>query len=296
MKKTLYLTSALLAVFALLPSAYAQDGGYGAGYNSAAIMNYEQRLSAVEDQMRALTGKTEQVDYMLRRINQALDRMQQDNEMRLSKLEQTQNQMLSAQQMITSSQQQAAATAAAMPTAQPPHNVRDEEQEIADSNGTLGAIKMQDGKVTGGVKAPKAPPLPKTPADYGLTVQEQYDRAFAFLRQASYEDAEKAFKAFIDKNPQDKLLDNAKYWYAETYYVRGKYNDAAVAFADAFQQNPKGTKAPDSLLKLGMALGALDKPKEACVTLSELKTKYPNAPSTVRARADQERARMKCGK
>jgi tol-pal system protein YbgF len=300
-RKSFLLTSALLAVLLFAAPARAQDDS-GSGYSNAAIMNYEQRLSAVEDQIRTLTGKTEQVDYALRRISATLDKMQTDDEMRLSKLEQTQSQMLAAQQMVATSaaqaqqamqqqaaQQQAAQQQAAQAAAATP-------DEVAEINGTLGAIKMQDGKVTGGVKSPKAPPLPKTPADYGLSPQEQYDRAFGLLRQASYDDAEKAFKGFIDKNPQDKLLDNAKYWYAETFYVRGKYSEAAVAFADAFQQNPKGTKAPDSLLKLGMALGQLDKPQDACVTLGELKTKYPNAPATVRARADQERARLKCGK
>ncbi|MDD5587432.1 MAG: tol-pal system protein YbgF, partial [Alphaproteobacteria bacterium] len=162
--------------------------------------------------------------------------------------------------------------------------------------GTLGALKLQGEKVTGAVKSPKAPALPDTPADYGLTAQEQYDRAFSLLRQANYEGAEKAFKGFIDKNPQDKLLDNAKYWYAETFYVRAKFSDAAVAFGDAYQQNPKGTKAPDSLLKLALSLAALDKAQDACTTLSELKSKYPNAPSTVRTRAEQERMRLKCGK
>ena len=126
-------------------------------------------------------------------------------------------------------------------------------------NGTLGALKLQDGQVTGAIDNPQSPPLPATPPDYGLTPQEQYDRAFGLLRQANYDAAEKAFKGFIDKNPNDKLLDNAKYWYAETLYVRGAFYDAAVAFADAYQQNPKGTKAPDSLLKLAMSLGNRNK-------------------------------------
>jgi tol-pal system protein YbgF len=163
-----------------------------------------------------------------------------------------------------------------------------------DANGTLGAIKMQDGRVTGAVNKPQSTPLPVAPPDYGLTPEEQYERAFNFLRQASYPEAEQAFKSFIDKNPKDKLIDNAKYWYGETLYVRARFDEAAVAFADAYQQNPQGAKAPDSLLKLGMSLGALNKISDACVTLHELKTKYPNAAPTLKSRAEDERAKLKC--
>ena len=153
---------------------------------------------------------------------------------------------------------------------------------------------MQDGKVTGAVNNPQAPTLPTVPSDYGLTPQEQYERAFTFLRQADYPNAEQAFKSFIDKNPKDKLIDNAKYWYGETLYVRARFDESAVAFADAYQQNPQGTKAPDSLLKLAMSLGALNKNADACVALSELKTKYKDAPATVKSRAEEQRQRLKC--
>src|SRR5262249_49674800 len=112
--------------------------------------------------------------------------------------------------------------------------------------------------------------------------------ALTLLQQANYGEAEIAFKTFIDKNPKDKLVDNAKYWYGETLYVRARFDESAVAFADAYQQNPQGTKASDSLLKLAMSLAALNKTPDACVTLNELKSKYPNAPATVKARAADE--------
>jgi tol-pal system protein YbgF len=127
-----------------------------------------------------------------------------------------------------------------------------------------------------------------------MSAQDQYDHAFGLLRQANYDEAEKAFRTFIDKNPKDKLIDNAKYWYAETFYGRGHFAEAATAFGDAFQQNPKGTKAPDSLLKLAMSLAAIDKHVDACTALYELKTKYPNATSNVRSMAAEETTKLKC--
>ena len=180
----------------------------------------ETRLSALEEQMRVLDGRIEQVEFAVRRLDQTLQRMQSDNDARLTKIEAAQT---------------AAATAAAAPpvtapppatppssTPVPPAAAPAETSAPVDANGSLGALKMQNGKVTGGTNNPQSPPLPATPPDYGLTPAEQYERAFTLLRQANYPEAELAFKTYIDKNPKDKLIDNAKYWYGETLYVRGR--------------------------------------------------------------------------
>lgn len=279
--KYLLTVTTALALGLMTSGAWAQDDGISTpGYGgSGAATHFETRLSSVEDQMRTLTGKVEQVDFVLRRMDQALQRMQGDYDQRLTKLE--------------SAPPPAAVAAPAAAAGHAAAEAHDEEV-IPEVNGTLGGMKLRDGKVTGAVANGKAPPLPAKPADYGLTSQELYDRAFGLLRQANYDEAEKSFKVFIDKYPKDKLIDNAKYWFAETYYVRGKFADAAVAFAEAYQQNPKGTKAPDSLLKLAMALAGVEKVPDACGTLDALKAKYPTAPATIKARAEQERSRLKC--
>ncbi len=262
---TLFL-SALLLTGAMTPSlAFAQQGmGTGTGY--------ETRLSTLEDSMRSLNGRLEQLEFSIRRLDQSMQRLQQDTDARLAKLEAT-----------PPPQQQSSA---------PSQTTQPSVQTAED--GTLGDLRMQNGKVVGGAVNPKSPPLPETPPDYGLTPQEQYDEAFGLLRQADYDGAEKSFKNFIDKNPKDKLLDNAKYWYAETLYVRAKFDEAAVAFGDAWQQNPQGNKAPDSLLKLGMSLAATNKTKDACTALGELVAKYPSAPQAIRSRATEERTKLKC--
>jgi len=252
--------------------------------SSGSATNTEIRLSTLEDNVRAMNGRVEQLEYAVRRLDQTLQRLQGDYDTRLSHLESVQTSSVVAPQVINP----------AVPAIPPQPLVSTSTSNEAPISGSLGAVKTQDGHVTGGVNSPKAPPLPNAPADYGLTAQEQYDRAFSFLRQANYDDAEKAFRGFIDKNPKDKLIDNAKYWYGETLYVRGRYDESAVAFADAYQQNPQGNKAPDSLLKLAMSLSAIDKVPDACATLIEMKNKYPNASSTVRSRAEEERQKLKC--
>ena len=284
-KRFLLATSALTLSFlwSAAAPALAQENGY-----PAANTGTEMRLSAVEDQMRALTGKVEQMDFLTRRLDQAIQRLQADYDMRLTKLE-------SAPQPSQTASSVSVPAASATPTGS---SSSAEEAEPAVEQppvtGTLGGVKVRGDKITGGVINPKAPPLPDKPEDYGLTPQEAYDRAFGLLRQANYDEAERAFKNFIDKHGNDKLVGNAKYWYAETFYVRGKFGDAAIGFADALQQEPKGTKAPDSLLKLAMSLGSMEKTQDACDALTALKSKYPNASPNIRTRAAQEKERLKC--
>ncbi|MER2519303.1 MAG: tol-pal system protein YbgF [Bdellovibrionales bacterium] len=287
-------TITLLATTSLAALAQQSAPQSGAGLTATQV---ETRLSDMEDQMRAINGQVEQLSYALRRMDQTLQRLQGDYDQRLSKLEESVVNITAAAA--------AAKNAAARQQQALPHGI--ETPPMVDSGevdapppvaptraGTLGALKMQDGKVTGGNINPQAPPLPDTPPDYGLTSQEQYTHAFELLRQANYGDAEKAFKSFIEKNPQDKLIENAKYWYAETLYVRGNFSEAASAFADSFQQNAKGSKAPDSLLKLSLSLAAINKNPDACTVLSELKSKYPTSSASIKSRAAELRTKLKC--
>lgn len=264
---------AFCAVLLAAQPAFAQ------GAKSSSATYNETRMMSLEEEFRALNGRLEQLEFSMRRLEQALQRMQGDVDTRLSKMETAVD---------------AAAARPPAPSVSSPSAGTMQAPSIADVNGTLGALRLQDGKVTDAINNPKAPALPVVPPDYGLTPQEQYDRAFKLLRDAEYDQAEEALGTFIEKNPKDKLLDNAKYWYGETLYVRGRFDEAALAFADAYQQNPQGGKAPDSLLKLGLSLAGLGKIADACVTFSELKNKYPKASSTIRSRADSERAKLKC--
>ena len=247
------------------------------------VKNMEIRLSAVEDQMREITGKVEKYEYTVKRLNDMLKKMQEDYDMRLTELEKT---PLPAP---------APTPQAALPPSTSPSPTEPNQTELPEHiSGTLGNVHMRGDQVTGATSSPKAPDLPKPPEDYGLTAQEMYDRAFGLLRQANYEGAEGAFRKFIDKYPKDSLAHNANYWFAETYYVRGMFGDAAVAFANAYKHDPSGPKAPDSLLKLSMSLAGVEKVKDACSTLKALKQKYPKASSIIKDRTKSEWNRLKC--
>ena len=123
---------------------------------------------------------------------------------------------------------------------------------------------------------------------------EQYRFAIGELRQARYDRAAEAFQEFLRRHPKGRFAGNAYYWLGETYYAQQNYRLAAIRFADGFKKFPKHSKAPDNLLKLGMSMAHLKKPKEACKTWAELKRRYPSAPGYVKRKAAQERKKLGC--
>ena len=82
---------------------------------------------------------------------------------------------------------------------------------------------------------------------------------------------------------------------AAFYHAQGQYAEAAKRFGGNFKTyGPDATKAPDSLLKLGLSLGALGETDQACRTLNEVARVYPTGPASVVQAAQRERQRLAC--
>ncbi|MGH6833354.1 MAG: tol-pal system protein YbgF [Methyloceanibacter sp.] len=128
----------------------------------------------------------------------------------------------------------------------------------------------------------------------GGDAQSLYQQGYGALLQKDYAGAEGAFRQLLDSHPKDPLAGDAQYWIGETYYVRGQYKNAADAFLKGYKKYKSGQKAPDSLLKLGMALAALGQKDAACSTFDELKAKYPGAPDHIADEAKAERKKAGC--
>ena len=128
----------------------------------------------------------------------------------------------------------------------------------------------------------------------GGDAQALYQQGYGALLQKDYAGAEGAFRQLLDTYPKDPLAGDAQYWIGETYYVRGQYKNAADAFLKGYKTYKSGQKAPDTLLKLGMALAALGQKDAACSTFNELKAKYPGAPEHIVDEAKAERKKAGC--
>jgi tol-pal system protein YbgF len=156
------------------------------------------------------------------------------------------------------------------------------------------AAAASSGGGFGGTPSPVATAaLP--PASDGITDPKQlYETAYGYLLQRDYGAAEAAFDDFLKTFPNDSLSGNAQYWLGESHFVRGQYKAAAGAFLKGYQTYAQGAKAPDSLLKLAMSLDRLGQKDAACSSYAELSIRFPNAPQSVKARAQSERQRVGC--
>jgi tol-pal system protein YbgF len=140
----------------------------------------------------------------------------------------------------------------------------------------------------GNLRPPSAGELP------ARSTSEQYNTAFGLLKQADYPAAEEALKTFVAQHPKDPLAGSAQYWLGETYYTRGRYAEAASAFAEGYKNYPKGTKAADDLLKLGMSLARTNQKQSACVAFAQLDHDFPNPGSSIREHSLSEKKRLGC--
>ena len=124
--------------------------------------------------------------------------------------------------------------------------------------------------------------------------KEEYDIALGYFKQRAYENAEKGFAGFLEKNPKNKMASDAIYYLGESFYQRGRQSEAAEQYLKISTHYANSPRAPEALLRLGQSLNALGAKEQACATYGEIGRKYPNAPATVKTGAEREAKRAKC--
>ncbi|MHA1547191.1 MAG: tol-pal system protein YbgF [Alphaproteobacteria bacterium] len=103
---------------------------------------------------------------------------------------------------------------------------------------------------------------------------EKYSVAYGAILRQDYREATTAFTGFLAEYPRHDLSGNAQYWLAQSYFARGKQPQAAREFLKSYKNFPNNAKAPESLLKLGMALAALGETTQACAAFREYSGKF----------------------
>ena len=126
------------------------------------------------------------------------------------------------------------------------------------------------------------------------TPKDEYDMAYGYVLHKDYALAEQAFRDFLRKYPNEHLVPDAQYWLGETLFQRQRYRDAAESFLAVSTKFEKSGKAPDSLLRLGQSLAAMNQKEAACATLAEVGRKFPRASASVKRGVAQEQKRVHC--
>jgi tol-pal system protein YbgF len=254
--------------------------------SSLATLN--QRVNDLDDTLRRLTGQIEELDHRISEQNERMARMRKEFDYKICSLvaqqvgattepgEETSLPCAGQGQQSPASQYPAGQTGGTSNANGAIH--------LAPPPGVLGTLSHND---LGNLPQPSATE-PNQMAS--LDTRPQFETALNLLAKAQYEEASAAFRSFADTYPNDDLAAQAVYWVGDIAYVQRDYPGAARAFAEELKKYPTSTRAPESMLKLGQSLLALNQKKEGCRALGTLPTQFPAASKSV---ADQAFAARK---
>lgn len=254
----------------------------------AALARFEVRLGRLEEELRRLTGRMEEVEFAQRRFDQRLEKLIADLDARLAALE--------GGDRSGGGDEAAGQAGQGTRDATPPELASSDDPPVVDAptapEGSLGTVSDRDVAAL-----PRPDPAAATAPERGdLTPSEQYRSALGLLRSGDYAGAANGLDLFLEVNPDDPLAPNAAYWLGESHYVREDYASAASTFARNYgDYGSDAPKAADNLLKLGMSLHQLGRDDEACRAYSELDTTFPDAPAHIRQALQREREDASCG-
>jgi len=289
---------------------YRGGGGPAIGTGSSPAVDTEVRMDRLEAEMRDLTGRVEDATNGVEQLRRRLEQINSDIDVRFG---QGQGQPTTTPPPPRSAAASAVASAAAgtLSTRGPPPvaNPRPATLGSPIPPGTLIPPPPYTPTGAGTLTPPGSTELAPEPASAGIgtslrppsagvlpagSASMQYNFAFGLLKQADYSAAEEALRSFIRQHPDDGLAGSAQYWLGETYYARGNYAEAASAFAEGYKRYPKGVKAADDLLKLGMSLARTNQRQNACTAFAQLDRDFPNPGSAIKERAKDEKKKLSC--
>jgi tol-pal system protein YbgF len=284
------------------------------------------RAQQLEEQIRQLNGRIEEMSFQLLQMQETIRKAQEDNEFRFQELESGKASAPAAPKKKAEADIPSAAPsddiATIIETPSPDgasrsgtsmgggHTATAPRSNAAPAETTLGSIELDSrglpiggslnqnannsaGKLPGVETGRSSTPDPVNTA--ALTSENDiYQAAYSHVLSGDYKAAEQGFDKYIQDYPKGGKAADANFWLGEAQYSQGKFTDSAKTFLNAHQAYSKSPKAPEMLLKLGMSLAALDNKETACATLREVPKRYPGASKTVLGKVTSEQKRLSC--
>ena len=250
------------------------------------------KLSEIEKQFQELTNKYEEINFKMDKLSSRLSKVQADNQLRFQNLENKTTINNTENNSLTSLPKTETKQKKVLPGSSQPQDLGTISYKDMTTNAETQVVQSVDSTKTISTEIFQSEEkiLPEG------TPKEQYEFATSFLKVGDYNMAERAFREFVDNNPDNKFSGNAQYWYAETFRIRQLYTDAASAYLEGYQKYPKSEKAPINLLKLGVSLVQIGEKDQGCLMIAGVKKQYPNATQSVLQKAKYEEKKFECKK
>ncbi len=242
------------------------------------------KISELEKQIQEMTSKFEENNYKVQQLSDRLNKVSNDNQFRLQQLEN--NKAISEK---ISAPKEVIVEKAPVVVKKNENNILNSE-EIDKEQNVIEEKKVQSDNI----KLKEKDNKPKTKVLPKVSIAEQYKYATNIMKSGDFEKAEIAFKEFVDTHSKHELAGSAQFWYAETFYIRQLYDDAAAAFLEGYQKYPNSPKAPENLLKLGVTLAELGEIEQGCKMIVNLKKAYPKTDASILQKSSYEKKRFNC--
>ena len=252
-------------------------------YDSSNAAAAEVRFQQLEKELRRLTGQVEEQNYKIRQLQDELAKRVGDLEMRIKDAGQPSGHVSGSSPATPYVPQSYDSNNGKAVSSSQSINKPKSSFQYQPPSGTSQSLGTINKSKSDGVVSSSSDTAPRA-----------YDYAYSFIKARDFNRAEIEFAKFMAEYPNHPLVSNAKYWYGETFYVRGGYEKSARIFAEGYQKFPKGPKAAGNLLKLGMALSGMGKTDDACIAYKQLKKDYAQSSVSVLKRASTEMKRINC--
>lgn len=251
------------------------------------------RIGQLEEQNRALNGRIEELGFQLLQMQEQIRQMQQDNEFRFQQIEggAPAGNRTDARPAVTEPQTDLAAT----PLPGVENSTTSSTTQAPAGQGTpptdLGQILFNE---NGSLITPDAPAATGGQTASLDTPDDLYKAGYEHVLSGDYSLAEQSFRDYVDIYPSGPQASDAMFWLGESQFSQSRYDEAAKSFLAAHKQFPAAEKGPDTLLKLGMSLAALDNRDTACATYREVLVRYPDASAAIRSKIVTEQSKASC--
>ncbi len=231
------------------------------GINPASAQSVAVQMGQFDENLRKAVGKIDELEYKIKILNERLDVMNKDIDMRFKMYE---GKPLSGGGMGAA-------------------DTTPKKFDAPVANGAPASIlggAVSKGEDLAPVKTQSA--------------EDIYKQGMTAINAGNNEEAAQKFTALMTKYPEHKLAGNAQYWLGEAYYAQKDYAKAAVAFGKGLEKYKDGNKGADSLLKLGMSMRELGKKDEACTAFKTLPTEFPKAEDVTKTKAANFARALEC--
>lgn len=270
------------------------------------------QIQQLEEQIRVLTGQVEGLQFQMAQMQTLIERTNEDIEFRFQALEgggqgKSQAATESGGAMPAEELPQTPTDVEAAPAlpddarlepgdGEPMHATGDSQDPLIGNgaaDGTLGTLS-DDGPDALDGSRPLDLSLDGGAAVSNGDAQAQYQAGYDAVVRGDYAFAEEQFQQFVALYPDDPQAPDATHWLGEALIQRGAYDDAALVLAEGYQQYQNSSRAPDLLLKLGIALYGAGEAEVACRTYATLEQRHASVSEAFRQRLNEEKQRAQC--